>query len=633
MTTKTAKKGLARRAMGRTTVQCAALSAVVLASACGFNQPGPDPITNCPPTGNAPQQTPPPVFAGEAKQADVAPPPLSGGTLAIFSRTDGAYIVASIPESDRIAVVHVTGSFGVMGGPGLQHDKREIALQPGDEPGRIIEDGAGRVHVVLRRAGALLTLDPQTMTIVGRRDVCPAPRGVAYDAVSESVLVACATGELVTLPAAGGPATRRVWVDRDLRDVVVLQDRILVTRFRSAEVLTLDASGAIVRRVTLPSTAGRRPHVAWRMTERHGHVAIAYQLESEAPIDIRKKNLQAQTPYGAAANTSTGDGRPLVVARIATTSDGLSFNVDPTVPPASPMFDVAMSDQGTIAFAGMLATTAVEAVPWAPATAIGKLGMTNLVAVQTRKPSAIQVYALGNNYGGSVPLFTAPISGVSDTGFDVFHTPTQIGIACASCHPEGGDDGHVWRFITVDARPSDGTCPQPGTADHPAAAVPRRTQSLRGGVLKTAPLHWDGDMAGMGDITSEVFTRRMGGGSVSDDQRAILERFIDSIPRLPQRTDLDKARVDAGRTLFEGKGGCSSCHSGSMLTNNATLDVGRGALQVPSLISTGDRAPYLHDGCAKTLSDRFNPSCGGSKHGNALTPEETADVVQYLESL
>ena len=98
-------------------------------------------------------------------------------------------------------------------------------LQPGDEPGRVVEDGAGRVDVVLRRGGAVATIDPKSATVAARRAVCSAPRGIAYqaatDQLTEQLQVACAGGELVALPAAGGAATRTVMLDRDLRDVVV----------------------------------------------------------------------------------------------------------------------------------------------------------------------------------------------------------------------------------------------------------------------------------------------------------------------------------------------------------------------------------------------------------------------------
>ena len=81
---------------------------------------------------------------------------------------------------------------------------------------------------------------------------------------------------------------------------------------------------------------------------------------------------------------------------------------------------------------------------------------------------------------------------------------------------------------------------------------------------------------------------------------------------------------------------CASCHSGSRLTNNQSVDVGTGeVLQVPSLVGIGWRAPFMHNGCASTLFDRFDPKCGGAKHGDIadLTKDQIADIVAFVETL
>jgi hypothetical protein len=60
-----------------------------------------------------------------------------------------------------------------------------------------------------------------------------------------------------------------------------------------------------------------------------------------------------------------------------------------------------------------------------------------------------------------------------------------------------------------------------------------------------------------------------------------------------------------------------------------------GIFQVPSLIGVAARAPYLHDGCAPTLLDRFGPCGGGDRHGftSNLSQGDLGDLVAYLESL
>jgi hypothetical protein len=50
----------------------------------------------------------------------------------------------------------------------------------GAEPGRLVEDDAGRVHVALRGSGELATIDPALASLIARRPACIGPRGVAY---------------------------------------------------------------------------------------------------------------------------------------------------------------------------------------------------------------------------------------------------------------------------------------------------------------------------------------------------------------------------------------------------------------------------------------------------------------------
>ena len=83
--------------------------------------------------------------------------------------------------------------------------------------------------------------------------------------------------------------------------------------------------------------------------------------------------------------------------------------------------------------------------------------------------------------------------------------------------------------------------------------------------------------------------------------------------------------------------GCTKCHSGVHLTNNETANVGTGgSFQVPSLVGVSSRAPFMHDGCAPALMDRFtDPKCGGDHHGDTsnLGPADLSDLVSYLETL
>jgi YVTN family beta-propeller protein len=194
-------------------------------------------------------------------------------------------------------------------------------------------------------------------------------------------------------------------------------------------------------------------------------------------------------------------------------------------------------------------------------------------------------------------------------------------IACSTCHLEGRDDAHVWKF-------PDG---------------PRQTPSLAGrGLLDTAPYHWSGEFLTLADFLDHTLTVRMGGTGLDSASADTLNQYIASLPA-PQNPYLGAQPTDAqlrGATVFAAAG-CGACHTGQWLTNDMMTDVGTltptdsvTGLNVPSLRGLARTAPYLHDGSALTLRERLekNP---GDKHGvtSTLTSSQLDDLVAYLLSL
>jgi len=235
------------------------------------------------------------------------------------------------------------------------------------------------------------------------------------------------------------------------------------------------------------------------------------------------------------------------------------------------------------------------------------------LVVQSREPAVVTVMRLPDG----IVENQIPLGGQSmqDTGHDIFHRDAGGGIACASCHAEGGEDGHVWTF---------------------AGFGPRRTQALHVGLRDTEPFHWEGDKRDMSMLMEDVFVARMGGVHQSPERLAALASWLFTLtPPAPVRSATDEAAA-RGKVVFEGAAQCGNCHTGTALTNNETVDVGTGgAFQVPSLVGVAYRAPFVHDGCAPTLRDRFDASCGGDAHGNVadLSDTEIDDLVAYLETL
>jgi mono/diheme cytochrome c family protein len=563
---------------------------------------------------------PPPQFGPTQTQAD-PPPPISGGTL--LATRDGKRAVAADPDRDTIFVVDLAAK-----------SVASIALQSHDEPGRAVEDGAGRVHVVLRRGGVVADVDPAAAALLDRRAVCPAPRGIAYDAPADALLVACAGGELVTLPAAGGAPTRTVELERDLRDVVFDGTQLVVSSFRRAELLYVDANGAITQSLSPPQFldpfigmgAPFSPAVAWRTVALpSGGVLMVHQRALDIPIVTMQPGGYGQdggkcpsSIVHSTVSVFTGGQAPGMPSAIL---PDLLLPVDVAVSPDGQSIAVAAPGNARIAGRSQVAVIPTSSLSGGvcvgpqpslfsdgeQVTAVAYAPDGTLLAL-SREPA--QLYVVG---AAGIALSS---TSRYDTGHDVFHSDSGGGIACASCHPEGGEDGRVWSFDFGQ----------------------RRTQSIRGGVLASAPFHWSGDLADFPSLFKAVFVGRMSGQALADDKVAALSSWVNAIPPLPASPPPDAAAVARGQALFADPNGpgCFTCHSGPRLSDHAIVDVGTGsAFKVPSLLGVGFRAPFLHDGCAPTLADRFGPCGGGDMHGrtSSLTSLQISDLVAYLESL
>jgi mono/diheme cytochrome c family protein len=610
------------------------------------------------------------LVAGCGSDGGKTPPPfgapISGGTILVTR--SGGHVVVSDPDRDRILAVDL-GTDQVVG---------EIALTAGEEPGRLIEDGAGRIHVALRRGGALLTLaSPTAGEIAARRFVCPEPRGLAWDAATDAIHVACTGGELVTLPAAGGNATRTLRLDRDLRDVFVSGTGLVVTRFRSSEVLTLDAQGTVVTRFTPPPVfrfgfpgpldgptepgmgSEALAAVAWRTIQLpDGRLVMSHQRQVPRVLNSKEEGGYGgecdSPPVESAVSLVTPGQIPQVIGPIARGA----LPVDIAVSPSGAKIAVLLAGQKTVT----VTDTALafgrpdedrcggkddddddddeddddgdmdgdgDGEPDKPrddqgedAQRVSQLGAPTSTAF-TKTGDLVVFYpekpALVIRVGAGQTRRMIPLTGerALDHGRNIFHGQTSIGISCGSCHPEGRDDGRVWVFAQLGER---------------------RTQSLGGNLLERAPFHWSGDMATLDVLMDDVFSVRMGGGPVTESQKAALAKWLDRIPAPAPAAVINAAAVERGRAIFDGEDtACRSCHNGDLLTNNQLVDVGTGGkFKVPSLLGIGARAPFMHTGCAATLTDRFAGLCGGgNRHGRTdhLTPAQIADLVAYLESL
>jgi len=439
-----------------------------------------------------------------------------------------------------------------------------------------------------------------------------------------------------------------VRLERDLRDVVVVGSQLWVSTFRTAQILVVGAEGNLMTRGSLPGSfdfvGPFSPTVAWRMMSLpDGRVGVVHQRGLAAPVQTTTggygggggcggivegavttldSSLQAAStavfnlvlPADLSMAPKSGQLALLSAGNAHTPGLAQVIEVPTSVVVPGPLPDMGPGEGGFDGGTGGGCTGGTPMPVTGEAIALAYDAQEHLW-VQTREPATLQ--RTGFDVATTPIVIQLSTDSRADTGWAVFHSNSGASVTCASCHPEGGDDARTWEF---------------------AGIGPRRTQTLRGHVSGTEPFHWSGDLASFDALFGEVYLRRMAGPPLAPTQKQALRAWIDTIPLLPQSAPADVAAVARGKALFEDAAhvGCVGCHSGPERTNNASVDVNTGGrFQVARLVGVAWHAPFLHDGCAPTLSARFGNCGGGDAHGvtSQLTAAQIADLVAYLETL
>lgn len=564
--------------------------------------------------------------------SDVPPPPVFGGTLLVLA--DGTTAVASDPDRDRVWVVDLEAH-------ALVH---EIAVGDGALPWRAVQDAHGQVHVVARGTGEVISIDPTLGELVSRRHACGNPRGVDYDLAEDRIVVACAEGSLVALPPFQGEAAVLAEIEPDLRDVLVDEDgTIHVTRFRSGEILTLEG-GEVLDRFALPVFAftgddptgglgaggNRRPSTAWRTVPAPGggwlvthHAATVNELPVED--DDSGGYGGGGSSCGAAVMSAVTRVDEDGTTRTTGSLRSLVLPVDSALAPDERWLAIAAAGGcGECASASLalvdLETLATEPddcdapifldIPDDPRAQIVAVAWTpdGRVLAQSREPAAI--YAIDPS-GSDAVAIALPGDAREDTGHELFHVDAGQGIACASCHPEGADDGYVWKFQTIG---------------------PRHTPPLDIGIEGTAPFHWSGDLPDFAALADEIRTGRMGGADQSEERIAAFEQWMYTLRSTPAGGAMTDSAI-RGQALFSSRG-CATCHTASVYESGESLAVGESdPMQVPPLAGVALHPPYMHDGEVETLRDAVADMLARTIPGTDPDAAEVDDLLAYLRTL
>ncbi len=582
------------------------------------------------------------------RRPDKVSPPLSGGSLTI-SR-DNQVAVAGNPEADKLY-------FAQLMPPKLL---TTVSLPPGTEPGRIVESKDGNFAIVARGRGAVL-LFSRNGTQLAAQTVCAEPRGITTMQSKwegELLYVTCAAGDLVKLqPKDLKPlSVKRLPVD-DLRDIVYMRNsqELLISRFHSAQLLRLTAQGEVIGNGK-PVTPGDYTQNTYRGPFQTEAKVARRLLSTEQGNALFLFQQQVTTPMPIYYRCADYPNCPApILPMVSKVDTGLLLKERMVMPNAALAIDLAVSKDGAQFLAVAAGNFAVEGHP-APKRSSLLLGKLSDLQADVKSPVPKGVDPLqevGTSGLGLKPIAAAPLNQTdfvvltrgkapslykvdgntralsllvnlddnlpTDEGMELFHAATPAGLACASCHAEGGDDGHVWTQ-------------QPG-----GPVISRRTKSLLGGLSATKPFRWDGTHTDVVALTAEDLNN-MGVSTPNLATIGKMAAWLDKLPApwSPPTWKADKDQADEGKLVYQ-KLQCGTCHNATQL--GVTKGTSSLSIKTPSLAGVGGRAPYFHGGCATSLEQVLDGTCagndagGGGAHKLQLSPESLQQLITYLRTL
>jgi cytochrome c peroxidase len=329
---------------------------------------------------------------------------------------------------------------------------------------------------------------------------------------------------------------------------------------------------------------------------------------------------------------------------------------------------LALSADEATAFVYCRSTDGLAVVTLDPMTAgvrfaPGPVPVVSLVGAavpRERTPVDVGGSAGSADSAGSAPKPPAAQAALGRRLFYDAGDPVMGGnLACAACHPEGRDDGHVWHEGYKDsdrhgmfAAPIREASPAPQTL----RGAPRQTPMLAGRVSAKRPYGWRGKSVSLEQRIVVGFGLHRWHGAENDaifdhplPRAEALAAFLRTglVPPPAERRDLTD-QEQHGREVFESSATrCARCHfpatrytDGSRVTL-AVLDpppgflgeLDPGSFKTPSLLYVGGTPPYLHDGREATLEDLVEHNHDRMGRTEALDAADRAALVAFLKTI
>ncbi len=608
-------------------------------------------------------QKPPPALGLERATAPLVPVSTTGAgsTIALVRRGDRRLALVADADAEVVRMLDTKTD-------------QELRVTPlGGKPSQLVVAADGRVFVALRDRAEVDVLevtpdsDP-TLRIAARVATAEEPTALSLTPDGRSLLVACGWGHALDVFATKTMEHRfRAGMAREPRAVVASEDGALAYVSHASaslvSVVDLEAPEHDVEAVRLDTPDFQ--HEGQQLQWRQGYALARTEFGVLAP------GVTAETG-DTTVRTETYGG----VDAFSAPAESFAVNVvHPHAPGGRGEGDTPSRMLGSVAGNGCLLPRAAAYDAdgqWLAVACAGQDEVWRLDARPTGNAGRGAVWQVGGEPTGlaidgatrALFVWSQRAHTVTALDMDAFHpSPTQPdevlhvvalgprvevpdavadgrelfhrtgdsrissdGRACASCHPDGRDDGLVW--ATPDG--------------------PRQTPTLAGRLAGTAPYGWNGARSTVKThVTSTV--KRLGGSGLDDASMDALVAYcmhMDEPPRAAEKAAAAPVEADAlvaeGRDLFESSStGCASCHmADGTFTDGNRHDVKSKAkgdphrrFDTPSLRFVSGTAPYFHDGRYTTLRSLLVGSDGKMGHTAKLSPEQLDALEAYLKTL
>jgi len=561
-----------------------------------------------------------------------AVPALTGGTVAEDPLGRGTWVVDE--ERDSVMLV------GASGPPSV------VAV--GAWPEQLVVDPFGRVFVSCRGAGRVDVIDLELK--VRSFAAGPEPRGLALDPAARTLYVGLVTAsELVSLDAKSGAVLGRVTLGAPPYFVAVSRGEIAALPRVGSALYLASADLGRVREVELTSGSRR----AW-----HGQALVPAGddlLVVNASVDTGLDEGEAGRRFGFRGDDGYGGGVASPVelhvaqlhrGELIVRPPGLeqTFGVGEITGAALSGEHLALVSRGT----GSMITIPLERLSRGDVslnqtglgeglTGLARSGDGELVTYAAFDRTLQRVRPWTGTAGKPVSLGPSTVDPELALGRRLFHRTDErktsgAGLACATCHPDGREDGLVWSL----------------------KGARLQTPILAEKLAHTAPYNWYGTAPTLEESLAQTI-QRLGGSGLKAPELKALARYLTEGLRAPVKPEVVDAKLVAlGSEVFHRSGvGCADCHTtDGSLTDGARHDVGTlddaqrqrlvgrkdaekdpASFDTPSLLSVGLTAPYFHDGSAPTLEAMLAGNRDRMGHTSELTEVERKALVAFLKTL